>query len=85
MTVLRTSSRLLNGVRCNTTKAQSVGENSSWESKPWRIAAAVSVERLPLITPSLTPMEQKIKDMFDQIEFENSKKCDHEIRHEEDL
>ena len=50
----------------------------------WRITAAVAVERLPLLTPALTPLEEKMKKLLDTIEYEQSKKSDHEVRHEED-
>ena len=63
----------------NSTLAKSVEE-----SKPWRITAAVTVERLPLITPQLSPLEEKVKNLFDVMEYENSKMNDHEVRHEED-
>jgi len=50
----------------------------------WRITAAVAVERLPSLTPALTPLEEKMKKLLDTIEYEQSKKSDHEVRHEED-
>ena len=57
---------------------------TSKEPKQWRITAAVAVERLPLLNPALTPLEEKMKKLLDTIEYEQSKKSDHEVRHEED-
>ena len=57
---------------------------TSKEPEQWRITAAVAVERLPSLTPALTPLEEKMKKLLDTIEYEQSKKSDHEVRHEED-
>merc|ERR1739844_79509 len=62
----------------------STSAKTSEESKPWRITAAVSVERMPSVSPPLSPIAEKMQKMLDSIEFEQSKKSDHEMRHEED-
>ena len=75
-------------VRANSTSSQSVaeaGEKSKWVAKPWKITAAVSVERMPQITPDLDPIQQKFQGFLQQLEMEQSKKCDHELRIEQDL
>ena len=46
----------------------------------WKISAAVSVERLPTITPALTEMEEKLQNLFQELENEQSLKSDHEMR-----
>ncbi len=56
----------------------------SWDPKPWRIASAVCVERLPTLTPPLTQLQKDTLKVLGQIEVENSKLSDHEVRHLED-
>ena len=51
----------------------------------WRLAAAVCLERLPVITPALTPFQQKIQTYYNQLDLELSLKSDHELRHIADL
>jgi len=51
----------------------------------WQLAAAVCLERLPVITPTLTPFQQKIQSYYDQLDLELSLKSDHELRHIADL
>ena len=46
--------------------------------------SAVIVERVPTLVPELSDLQRRTMDMLRQLEFEQSKKCDHEIRHEED-
>ena len=72
--------------RFNVTSTSKVSENSvNWSAKPWKISTAVIVERLPRLTPELNPIEKKMQTLLDQMEIEQSKKCDHEMRLEEDL
>lgn len=47
--------------------------------------SAVCVERVPTLVPELSALQQRMIAMLRQIEFEQSKKCDHELRHEDDL
>jgi len=58
---------------------------SSLPESSWLLASAVCLERLPVVTPNLTPFQQKIKTYYDQIDLENSLKSDHEVRHIADL
>ena len=46
--------------------------------------SAVIVERVPTLVPELSDLQKRTMDMLRQLEFEQSKKCDHELRHEED-
>ena len=62
----------------------STSAKPSEDKRPWQITAAVSVERIPSISPPLPPIAEKMQKMLDSIEFELSKKSDHEMRHEED-
>ena len=52
---------------------------------PWSLASAVCIERIPLLSPAVTPLQAKMLETLQQVEFEQSKKCAHEMRHEEDL
>ncbi|XP_053685206.1 39S ribosomal protein L46, mitochondrial [Sabethes cyaneus] len=55
---------------------------ASAAKEKWDILAGVLVERLPVITKTMTPLEAKFKATLAQIEFENSLKSDHEMRKE---
>uniref|UniRef100_A0A182PHS3 Large ribosomal subunit protein mL46 n=1 Tax=Anopheles epiroticus TaxID=199890 RepID=A0A182PHS3_9DIPT len=48
----------------------------------WDLYAGVLVERLPIVTKTLEPIEVKFKEMLDQIELEKSLKSNHELRKE---
>uniref|UniRef100_A0A182WID6 Large ribosomal subunit protein mL46 n=1 Tax=Anopheles minimus TaxID=112268 RepID=A0A182WID6_9DIPT len=48
----------------------------------WDLYAGVLVERLPIVTKTLEPLEAKFKQMLDQIELEKSLKSNHELRKE---
>ena len=87
-TFLRSLPRHLRVLRSNSTMSSSQmtnEESSKWAAKPWKITAAVSVERMPIVTPDLDPMQVKMKDFLQQLEIEQSFKCDHELRIEGDL
>jgi len=51
----------------------------------WYLTASVCIERIPLITPPLTNIERTMIEHLKQIEFENSKRSDFELRHEADI
>ncbi|KAF5282838.1 hypothetical protein FQA39_LY17488 [Lamprigera yunnana] len=51
----------------------------------WDLLTAVCVERKPVITPLLNELDQKFQSLLSEVEYENSFKADHEIRHEQDL
>ncbi|XP_055911508.1 39S ribosomal protein L46, mitochondrial [Eupeodes corollae] len=51
----------------------------------WDLYASVLVERLPVISKSLNPIEMEFQKLLWQTEFENSLKSDHEMKHEKDL
>ncbi|XP_062544208.1 large ribosomal subunit protein mL46 [Armigeres subalbatus] len=48
----------------------------------WDLYAGVLVERPPVITKTMDPIEANFRSMLTQIEFENSLKSSHEIRKE---
>lgn len=48
----------------------------------WDLFAGVLVERLPVVTRTMEPIEAKFKSILDQIEFEGSLKSSHELRKE---
>lgn len=56
------------------------------ESKQkWDLHAGVLVERLPIVTKTLKPIEKEFQQLLWQQEFEKSLKSDHELQHERDL
>ena len=48
-------------------------------------SSAVCIERVPPLVPELSDLQKRMMAMLQQVEFEQSKKCEHELRHEEDL
>ncbi|XP_052894981.1 39S ribosomal protein L46, mitochondrial [Anopheles moucheti] len=48
----------------------------------WDLYAGVLVERLPIVTKTLEPIEATFKQMLDQMELEKSLKSNHELRKE---
>ena len=87
-TFLRALPRHLRLLRGNSTLSSSQvtsEETSKWAAKPWKITAAVSVERMPIVTPDLDPMQVKMNNFLQQLEMEQSLKCGHELRIEQGL
>ncbi|XP_028257936.1 large ribosomal subunit protein mL46 isoform X2 [Parambassis ranga] len=49
-------------------------------TSPWTLVAAVCLQRLPVISADLHPLEQEFKEMMLQMELERSLVSDHELR-----
>ncbi|XP_011179608.1 39S ribosomal protein L46, mitochondrial [Zeugodacus cucurbitae] len=57
----------------------------SKSSDSWDLYASVLVERLPIVSKSFNAIEREFQEQLWRIEFENSLKSDHELKHERDL
>lgn len=51
----------------------------------WHLMSAVCLERLPIITQDITPIEKEMSELYKQMDYEYSCMSDHELRHAEDL
>lgn len=85
-------SSLLQSQRCNYGGKRAVqiplrlcSSQVSSHHRRWQLIGAVCVERKPVITQPLTPMETKYAAFIDKLELEQSLKSDHELRHEGDI
>jgi len=54
-------------------------------STQWQLMSAICLERRPVITQEPNEMEIGYAKLMAQLELEHSLKCDHEMRHQEDL
>ena len=51
----------------------------------WHLVSAVCLQRMPVMTPQMNWLEQKIYDLMKIVEANRSLYSDHELRHFEDL
>lgn len=51
----------------------------------WDLYASILVERLPIVSKSFNDIEREFQEQLWRVEFENSLKSDHELKHERDL
>uniref|UniRef100_A0A2M4BWS9 Large ribosomal subunit protein mL46 n=1 Tax=Anopheles marajoara TaxID=58244 RepID=A0A2M4BWS9_9DIPT len=58
------------------------GSTTAKPEQRWDLYAGVLVERLPIVSKTLEPLEVSFKDMLSQIELEKSLKSNHELRKE---
>ncbi|XP_017134918.1 39S ribosomal protein L46, mitochondrial [Drosophila miranda] len=63
------------------TRAQSTAA----AQEKWDLYAGVLVERLPVVSKKLSPVEQQFQDLLWRVEYENSLKSDHELKNEREL
>lgn len=50
----------------------------------WELISAVCLERLPVISPPMKPIELEFSKMVERIDIQKSLKSDHELRFEEE-
>ncbi|EDW76856.1 uncharacterized protein Dwil_GK16633 [Drosophila willistoni] len=60
-------------------------QSTTAAKEKWDLYAGVLVERLPVVSKSLNPLEQQFQELLWRVEHENSLKSNHEIKHERDL
>ncbi|KAH8296507.1 hypothetical protein KR054_007135 [Drosophila jambulina] len=60
-------------------------QSTAAASEKWDLYAGVLVERLPVVSKSLNPLEKQFQDMLWRVEYENSLKSDHELKHEREI
>jgi len=60
-------------------------QSSAAAAEKWDLYAGVLVERLPVVSKSLNPLEKQFQDMLWRVEYENSLKSDHELKHEREI
>ena len=53
-------------------------------SPKWKLLSAICLERVPIISPPMTNIEQEISQMFEKFDRIQSLKSDHELRQDED-
>lgn len=53
-------------------------------TKKWDLYSAVCLERHPVILQSMQEIELKFHNMLKKIEYENSLKCDYELKKEKE-
>uniref|UniRef100_A0A8C6A2U4 Large ribosomal subunit protein mL46 n=1 Tax=Marmota marmota marmota TaxID=9994 RepID=A0A8C6A2U4_MARMA len=88
MSVRRTLSGVARGLRrFERVWASSLGSRSlvleaapSKRESPWRLLGALCLQRPPLISKPLTPLQEEMAALLQQIEIENSLYSDHELR-----
>ncbi|CAG7729306.1 unnamed protein product, partial [Allacma fusca] len=77
---LRQTRGLSTAVRINSAQS-SAAIKSQTDTKKWDLYIGLCLERRPVITKDLTPLEKRYAEFLTQYEFELSKKSDHELRH----
>ncbi|XP_043647324.1 39S ribosomal protein L46, mitochondrial [Drosophila teissieri] len=60
-------------------------QSSTATAQKWDLYAGVLVERLPVVSKSLNPLEKQFQDLLWRVEYENSLKSDHELKHEREI
>ncbi|XP_039488904.1 39S ribosomal protein L46, mitochondrial [Drosophila santomea] len=60
-------------------------QSSTATAEKWDLYAGVLVERLPVVSKSLNPLEKQFQDLLWRVEYENSLKSDHELKHEREI
>ncbi|XP_076980269.1 large ribosomal subunit protein mL46 isoform X2 [Tamandua tetradactyla] len=61
-------------------RSLAVAATSSTRESPWRLLGAVCLQRPPLVSKPLTPLQEDMAALLQQIEIEKSLYSDHELR-----
>ncbi|XP_017059556.1 39S ribosomal protein L46, mitochondrial [Drosophila ficusphila] len=60
-------------------------QSTAAATEKWDLYAGILVERLPVVSKTLSPLEKKFQDVLWRVEYENSLKSDHEVKHEREI
>ncbi|EDV50226.1 39S ribosomal protein L46, mitochondrial [Drosophila erecta] len=60
-------------------------QSSTATAEKWDLYAGVLVERLPVVSKALNPLEKQFQDLLWRVEYENSLKSNHELKHEREI
>uniref|UniRef100_A0A8C0M5Y1 Mitochondrial ribosomal protein L46 n=2 Tax=Canis lupus familiaris TaxID=9615 RepID=A0A8C0M5Y1_CANLF len=74
--------RRLEGLRTASlgSRSLSLAAAPSSSGSPWRLLGALCLQRPPLVSKPLTPLQEEMAALFQQIEVERSMYSDHELR-----
>ncbi|XP_025857041.2 large ribosomal subunit protein mL46 [Vulpes vulpes] len=74
--------RRLEGLRTASlgSRSLSLAAAPSSSGSPWRLLGALCLQRPPLVSKPLTPLQEEMGALFQQIEVERSRYSDHELR-----
>ncbi|CAK7295572.1 39S ribosomal protein L46, mitochondrial [Vulpes lagopus] len=74
--------RRLEGLRTASlgSRSLSLAAAPSSSGSPWRLLGALCLQRPPLVSKPLTPLQEEMAALFQQIEVERSRYSDHELR-----
>ncbi|XP_031242898.1 39S ribosomal protein L46, mitochondrial [Mastomys coucha] len=72
--------RQLDRLWAGSSRGLSLEAASSSSRSPWRLSGALCLQRPPLVTKPLTPLQEEMAGLLQQLEVERSLYSDHELR-----